>query len=98
MKRSAEQPLWTSVGAALVSLLLVAGCNAGAASPSPSEGDGDPAAYTVIATTSVFADLAQLALGDSATIETIIPAGVTSTHSSHPPPTHSGSQKQTSSS
>lgn len=85
MKLSAEQALWRSIGAALVSLLLVAGCNAGAASPSPGEGDGDPAAYTVIATTSVFADLAQLALGDSATIETIIPAGV-DVHTFEPSP------------
>jgi zinc/manganese transport system substrate-binding protein len=39
----------------------------------------------VIATTSVFADLAQLALGDSVTIETIIPAGV-DVHTFEPSP------------
>ncbi|MFM8428791.1 MAG: metal ABC transporter substrate-binding protein, partial [Candidatus Limnocylindrus sp.] len=41
--------------------------------------------YTVIATTSVFADLAQLALGDNVTIETIIPAGV-DVHTFEPSP------------
>jgi zinc/manganese transport system substrate-binding protein len=39
----------------------------------------------VIATTSVFADLAQLALGDNVTIETIIPAGV-DVHTFEPSP------------
>jgi ABC-type Zn uptake system ZnuABC Zn-binding protein ZnuA len=69
----------------LASLVLVAGCNGSAASPSPSESTGATADYTVIATTSVFADLAQLALGDNVTIETIIPAGV-DVHTFEPSP------------
>ncbi|MDP4943837.1 MAG: metal ABC transporter substrate-binding protein [bacterium Ellin6529] len=73
------------MGAALASLVLVAGCNGSAASPSPSESTGAAADYTVIATTSVFADLAQLALGDNVTIETIIPAGV-DVHTFEPSP------------
>jgi ABC-type Zn uptake system ZnuABC Zn-binding protein ZnuA len=69
----------------LASLVLVVGCNGGAVSPSPSESADTPAAYTVIATTSVFADLAQLALGDNVLIETIIPAGV-DVHTFEPSP------------
>ena len=85
MRLGIKRSAWTTVGAALSSLVLVAGCNGSAASPSPSESTGAAADYTVIATTSVFADLAQLALGDNVTIETIIPAGV-DVHTFEPSP------------
>lgn len=85
MRLGIKRSVWTAVGAALASLVLVAGCNGSAASPSPSESNGAAADYTVIATTSVFADLAQLALGDNVTIETIIPAGV-DVHTFEPSP------------
>jgi ABC-type Zn uptake system ZnuABC Zn-binding protein ZnuA len=85
MRLGIKRSVWTAVGAALASLVLVAGCNGSAASPSPSESTGATADYTVIATTSVFADLAQLALGDNVTIETIIPAGV-DVHTFEPSP------------
>lgn len=85
MKLGIKRSVWTVVGAALASLALVAGCNGSAASPSPNETTGAAADYTVIATTSVFADLAQLALGDNVTIETIVPAGV-DVHTFEPSP------------
>ena len=85
MRLGIKRSVWTAVGAALASLVLVAGCHGSAASPSPSESTGAAADYTVIATTSVFADLAQLALGDNVTIETIIPAGV-DVHTFEPSP------------
>ena len=85
MRLGIKRSVWTVVGAVLASLVLVAGCDGSAASPSPSESTGATADYTVIATTSVFADLAQLALGDNVTIETIIPAGV-DVHTFEPSP------------
>ena len=85
MRLGIKRSVWTAVGAALASLVLVAGCNGSAASPSPSESTGAAADYTVIATTSVFADLAQLALGDNVMIETIVPAGV-DVHTFEPSP------------
>ena len=85
MRLGIKRSVWTVVGAVLASLVLVAGCNGSTASPSPSESTGAAADYTVIATTSVFADLAQLALGDNVTIETIIPAGV-DVHTFEPSP------------
>ena len=85
MRLGIKRSVWTVVGAALASLVLVAGCNGSAASPSPSESTGAAADYTVIATTSVFADLAQLALGDNVMIETIVPAGV-DVHTFEPSP------------
>ena len=85
MRLGIKRSVWTVVGAVLASLVLVAGCNGSAASPSPSESTGAAADYTVIATTSVFADLAQLTLGDNVMIETIIPAGV-DVHTFEPSP------------
>ena len=85
MRLGIKRSVWTVVGAALSSLVLVAGCNGSAASPSPSESSEAAADYTVIATTSVFADLAQLALGDNVMIETIVPAGV-DVHTFEPSP------------
>ena len=85
MRLGIKRSVWTVVGAVLASLVLVAGCNGSAASPSPSESTGAAADYTVIATTSVFADLAQLTLGDNVTIETIVPAGV-DVHTFEPSP------------
>jgi len=85
MRLGIKRSGWTVVGAVLASLVLVAGCNGSAASPSPSESTGVAADYTVIATTSVFADLAQLALGDNVAIETIVPAGV-DVHTFEPSP------------
>jgi ABC-type Zn uptake system ZnuABC Zn-binding protein ZnuA len=85
MRLGIKRSAWTAVGATLASLVLVVGCNGSAASPSPSESTGAAADYTVIATTSVFADLAQLALGNNVAIETIIPAGV-DVHTFEPSP------------
>lgn len=85
MRLGIKRSVWTVVGAALASLVLVAGCNGSAASPSPSESSEAAADYTVIATTSVFADLTQLALGDNVMIETIVPAGV-DVHTFEPSP------------
>ena len=85
MRLGIKRSAWTAVGATLASLVLVVGCNGSADSPSPSESAEALADYTVIATTSVFADLAQLALGDNVTIDTIIPAGV-DVHTFEPSP------------
>ena len=85
MRLGIKRSVWTAVGGALASLVLVAGCTGSAVSPSPSESTEAAADYTVIATTSVFADLAQLAVGDTVTIETIIPAGV-DVHTFEPSP------------
>ena len=85
MKLGIKRSVRTVVGAALASLVLIAGCNGSAASPSPRESSEAAADYTVIATTSVFADLAQLALGDNVSIETIVPAGV-DVHTFEPSP------------
>jgi len=85
MRLGIKRSAWTAVGATLASLVLVVGCNGSAVSPSPSESTGAAADYTVIATTSVFADLAQLALGNNVAIETIIPAGV-DVHTFEPSP------------
>ena len=85
MRLGIKRSAWTAVGATLASLVLVVGCNGSAVSPSPSESTEALADYTVIATTSVFADLAQLALGNNVAIETIIPAGV-DVHTFEPSP------------
>jgi ABC-type Zn uptake system ZnuABC Zn-binding protein ZnuA len=85
MRLGIKRSVRTAVGATLASLVLVAGCNGGAVSPSPSESTEALADYTVIATTSMFADLAQLALGNNVAIETIIPAGV-DVHTFEPSP------------
>ncbi|MEY3471794.1 MAG: hypothetical protein RLY63_469, partial [Chloroflexota bacterium] len=52
MKLGIKRSVRTIVGAALASLVLVAGCNGSAASPSPRESSSAAADYTVIATTS----------------------------------------------
>ena len=80
-----QRSVWSAVGAGLALLALVAGCNGSAVTPSPRESTTAAADYTVIATTSVFADLAQLALGDNVRIETIVPAGV-DVHTFEPSP------------
>lgn len=85
MRLGIKRSAWTAVGATLASLVLVVGCNGSAVSPSSSESTEALADYTVIATTSVFADLAQLALGNNVMIETIIPAGV-DVHTFEPSP------------
>ena len=84
MRLGINRSVRTAVGTTLASLVLVAGCNGSAASPSPSKSTA-ATDYTVIATAGVFADLAHLALGDSVTIETIIPAGV-DVHTFEPSP------------
>jgi len=67
--------------ATLVALLVVsAACGGSSSSPSTSA-----SGYRVMATTSVFADLARLALGDSVQIDSIIPAGV-DVHTFEPSP------------
>lgn len=61
--------------------LTVGACGGSSASASPTNGSG----YVVLATTSVFADIARLALGDTVTIDTIVPAGV-DVHTFEPSP------------
>lgn len=61
--------------------LTVGACGGSSASASPSNGPD----YVVLATTSVFADIAKLALGDTVTIDTIVPAGV-DVHTFEPSP------------
>jgi len=69
------------LAAMLVALLaLSAACGGSSSSPSASA-----SGYRVMATTSVFADLARLALGDSVQIDSIIPAGV-DVHTFEPSP------------
>jgi ABC-type Zn uptake system ZnuABC Zn-binding protein ZnuA len=65
----------------ILMVLSTAAC-AGTASESATAPDGT---YRVIATTSVFADLAKMALGDSAQIESIVPAGI-DVHTFQPSP------------
>ena len=65
----------------ILMVLSTAAC-AGTASESTTAPDGT---YRVIATTSVFADLAKMALGDSAQIESIVPAGI-DVHTFQPSP------------
>ena len=65
----------------LAALLLAgAGCNSSGASPMPSS-----TTYRVMTTTSIIADLARLALGDSVQIDSIVPAGV-DVHTYEPSP------------
>ena len=67
--------------ATLVALLVVSvACGGSSSSPSASA-----SGYRVMTTTSVFADLARLALGDSVQIDSIIPAGV-DVHTFEPSP------------
>ena len=61
--------------------LTVGACGGSSSSASPSSGPD----YVVLATTSVFADIAKLALGDTVTINTIVPAGV-DVHTFEPSP------------
>ncbi len=61
--------------------LTVSACGGSSASASPSSRPG----YVVLATTSVFADIAKLALGDTVTIDTIVPAGL-DVHTFEPSP------------
>ena len=69
------------LAAMLIALLaLSAACGGSSSSPSASA-----SGYHVMATTSVFADLARLALGDSVQIDSIIPAGV-DVHTFEPSP------------
>lgn len=65
----------------LLVMLSVAACGgtAGASATSPND------AYHVITTTSIFADLAKMALGDSAQIDNIVPAGA-DVHTFEPSP------------
>jgi ABC-type Zn uptake system ZnuABC Zn-binding protein ZnuA len=66
----------------VILMVLSAAACAGPASESATAPDG---MYRVIATTSVFADLAKMALGDSAQIESIVPAGI-DVHTFQPSP------------
>lgn len=70
--------------AALIVATLVIDACGGATHPSSSipVGNGD---YRIVATTSVFADLARLAVGEAATVESIVPAGV-DVHTFEPSP------------
>jgi len=62
--------------------LLVASAACGGTSSSPST---STSGYRVVATTSVFADLARLALGDTVQIDSIVPAGI-DVHTFEPAP------------
>lgn len=65
----------------LVALLaVVAACGGTTGSPADSN-----SSYRVVATTSVFADLARLALGDTVQIDSIVPAGI-DVHTFEPAP------------
>ena len=78
--RGVEVRLGVRSAAALVGVaLVVGGCSAAANSPS---GNGT---YRLLATTSVFADLARLAVGDAVLVESIVPAGV-DVHTFEPSP------------
>ena len=69
------------LAAMLVALLVLsAACGSSSSSPSTSA-----SGYRVMTTTSVFADLARLALGDSVQIDSIVPAGV-DVHTFEPSP------------
>ncbi len=61
-------------------LTVVAACGSPSGSPTAST-----SGYRVMATTSVFADLARLALGDSVQIDSIVPAGI-DVHTFEPSP------------
>ena len=67
--------------ATLIALLVVSAACAGTSS-SPS---ASTSGYRVVATTSVFADLARLALGDTVQIDSIVPAGI-DVHTFEPAP------------
>jgi len=70
-----------SLTATLVALLVVsAACGDTSSSPSASA-----SSYRVVATTSVLADLARLALGDAVQIDSIVPAGI-DVHTFEPAP------------
>ncbi len=71
--------------ALFTSALLVAACGGSMNSPAASGSASARNDYTVLATTSMFADLARLALGESVIIETIVPAGV-DVHTFEPSP------------
>ena len=67
--------------AILVALIAIgAACGGTTSSPAPSN-----SSYRVVATTSVFADLARLALGDAVQIDSIVPAGI-DVHTFEPAP------------
>lgn len=67
--------------ALLMSLAVgVAGCGGASGSPSASAAD-----YRIVASTSLFADLARLALGDAVQIDAIVPAGI-DVHTFEPAP------------
>jgi len=69
------------LAATLIALLLTsAACGGTSSSPSAST-----SGYRVVATTSVFADLARLALGDAVQIDSIVPAGI-DVHTFEPAP------------
>jgi ABC-type Zn uptake system ZnuABC Zn-binding protein ZnuA len=76
-----RQAMMRRLLAVLLTLLTVAACGA-----SPNSSATAPInAYQVITTTTIFADLAKMALGDAAHIESIIPAGA-DVHTFEPSP------------
>jgi ABC-type Zn uptake system ZnuABC Zn-binding protein ZnuA len=76
-----RQAMMRRLLAVLLTLLTVAACGV-----SPNSAATAPInAYQVITTTSIFADLAKMALGDAAHIESIIPAGA-DVHTFEPSP------------
>ena len=77
----AREAMMRRLLAVLLTLLTVAACGG-----SPNSAATAPIkAYQVITTTSIFADLAKMALGDAAHIESIIPAGA-DVHTFEPSP------------
>jgi hypothetical protein len=67
--------------ALLITMLSAAACSGTSVPPTR----GSAGEYAVLATTGIFADLARLALGDNATIQSIVPAGV-DVHTFEPSP------------
>jgi hypothetical protein len=71
--------------AALSLLLTIASCSGAQSTPTAISSNTDATPYSVVTSTSIFADLARLALGKSVSIQSIVPAGV-DVHTFEPSP------------
>ena len=71
--------------AALSLLLTIASCGGAQSTPTDISSNTVATPYIVVTSTSIFADLAQLALGKSVSIQSIVPAGV-DVHTFEPSP------------
>jgi zinc/manganese transport system substrate-binding protein len=79
--KEASEAMMRRALSTLLALLSVAACSG---TPDTSATTADNT-YHVVTTTSIFADLAEMALGDAATIESIVPAGA-DVHTFEPSP------------